>query len=145
MYKKILVPLDGSSLAEEVLTHAKALAYSEGAEIVLLRIATNPALEFAFADPALAQSVITQLETEAQKYIDDMITTLKNDGFKVSGIIAEGAIAEMILQISEDIQADTIAMSTHGRTGPSQWLIGSVAHRVVRSSKVPVMLIRPQP
>jgi len=144
MYKKILVPLDGSALAEVVLTHAKALAYSEGAEIVLLRVAANPALEFAFADPALAQSAVNQFEAEAQKYIDDLIANLKNDGYQVSGILAEGPIAEMILQVSEDIKADTIAMSTHGRTGPTRWLIGSIADRVVRSSKVPVMLIRPQ-
>lgn len=144
MYKKILVPLDGSALAEGVLIHAKALAYSEGAEIILLCVAANPALEFAFADPALAQSAIDQLEAEAQQYLDDLIAKFRKEGFKVSSILADGAVAEMILQVAEDIQADTIAMSTHGRTGPSRWLIGSIAERVVRNSKIPVMLIRPQ-
>lgn len=143
MYKKILVPLDGSDLAEGVLTHAKALAYSEGAEIVLLRVAANPALEFAFSDPALAQSAVAQFEAESQQYIDDITDKLKKEGFKVSAIIAEGLIAETILQVAEDIHADTIAMSTHGRTGPARWLIGSVADRVINSSKIPVMLIRP--
>jgi nucleotide-binding universal stress UspA family protein len=69
MYKRVLVPLDGSKTAEGVLPHAQALAYSEGAEIVLLRVAVNPALEFSFSDPSIAESVVEDLEAQSKKYM----------------------------------------------------------------------------
>lgn len=144
MYKKILVPLDGSRTAEAVLTHAKALAYSEGAEIVLLSVAANPALEFAFEDPAIASQAISEQENKIKAYMADAEKALKGEGFKVSAIVREGSVADTILDVANEINADVIAMSTHGRTGPARWLIGSVADRVVRNSKIPVMLIRPQ-
>lgn len=144
MYKKILVPLDGSPLAEGVLVHAKALAHSEGAEIVLLRVAANPAAEFAFGDPALAQAAVDKLEAEAKVYMTAQAEKLQAEGFRTSFQLCEGSVASAILQIADEIQADVIAMSTHGRTGPVRWLLGSVAERVVRHSPIPVMLIRPK-
>lgn len=143
MYKKILVPLDGSQTAEAVLVHAKALAYSEGAEIVLLSVAANPALEFAFEDPTLAAQIVSDQEAKVKTYMVDAEAKLKGEGFKVSAIVREGSVADTILDVAGEIGADVIAMSTHGRTGPARWLIGSVADRVVRNSKIPVMLIRP--
>jgi nucleotide-binding universal stress UspA family protein len=143
MYKKILVPLDGSHTAEAVLVHAKALAYSEGAEIVLLSVAANPALEFAFEDPSLAAQIVSGQEAQVKTYMTGAESTLKAEGFKVSAIVREGSVADTILDVAAEIGADVIAMSTHGRTGPARWLIGSVADRVVRNSKIPVMLIRP--
>jgi nucleotide-binding universal stress UspA family protein len=53
-----------------------------------------------------------------------------------------GSVADVILGVAEELQVDVIAMSTHGRTGPARWLLGSIAERVVHSSKVPVLLIR---
>jgi nucleotide-binding universal stress UspA family protein len=143
MYKKILVPLDGSTTAEGVLPHAKALAYSEGAEIILLNVAANPAQSFAFEDPAIAGVTVTQEEERAGNYMEKICGQLKDDGFKVTSIIREGGAASMILKTSEDLGVDVIAMSTHGRSGIAHWLIGSTAERVVRHSKIPVMLIRP--
>lgn len=142
MYKKILVPLDGSKTAEGVLPHARALARSEGAEIILLNAAANPALEFAFSDPAIAERVVEDQEKSAKQYSADIERQLKADGFKVSSILREGAAADVILKVAEETGADVIAMSTHGRTGPAHWLLGSVADRVVRSSHIPVLLIR---
>ena len=69
MYKKILVPLDGSKNAEGVLSHAKALAYSEGAEIILLNVASNPAQSFAFEDPAIAGATVEQEEEQAKQFL----------------------------------------------------------------------------
>jgi nucleotide-binding universal stress UspA family protein len=143
MYKKILVPLDGSNIAEGVLPHAKALAYSEGAEIILLNVAANPAQSFAFEDPAIAGVTVTQEEEQAGKYMENIYRQLKDAGFKVTSLIREGGAASMILKTSEELGVDVIAMSTHGRSGIAHWLIGSTAERVVRHSKIPVMLIRP--
>jgi nucleotide-binding universal stress UspA family protein len=142
MYKKILVPLDGSKTAEGVLSHAKALAYSEGAELILLTVASNPTMDYVFSDPGIAQSAIEEQQTRSKKYMTEMESQLKAAGFKVSALLREGAVADVILRTAEEINADVIAMSTHGRTGPARWLLGSVADRVVRSSKVPVLLIR---
>ena len=141
MYKRILVPLDGSKTAEGVLPHAKALAYSEGAELVLLTVAANP-MDFIFSDPGLASREIEEQQARSKKYMTDLESQLKSAGFKVSILLREGPTAEVILRTSEEIQADVIAMSTHGRTGPARWLLGSVADRLVRNSKIPVLLIR---
>jgi nucleotide-binding universal stress UspA family protein len=142
MYKKILVPLDGSKTAEAVLPHARSLAYAEGAEIILLNIAANPAMEFAFTDPAIAASAVAEEEQESKKYMAKVENELKSAGFKVSVMLREGGAAEGILQAAEAVGADVIAMSTHGRSGPARWLLGSVADRVVRHSRFPLMLIR---
>lgn len=142
MYRRILVPLDGSKVAEGVLPHARALAFAEGAELVLLRVAANPVLEFTFSDPSVAQSVLEDLETQSKKYMAGIEESLKQDGFLVSSLIREGAVADSILRTAEEIGADVIAMSTHGRTGAARWLLGSVADRVVRNSSIPVLLIR---
>ena len=144
MYRKILVPLDGSKTAEGVLPHAKALAYSEGAQLILLTVAANPALDYAFSDPGIAQQAEEEQQARSKKYMAQVESDLKAAGFKVSLALRVGAVADMILQTAEELQVDVIAMSTHGRTGPARWLLGSVAERVVRNSKVPVLLIRAQ-
>lgn len=142
MYRKILVPLDGSKVAEGVLPHAKSLAYSEGAELILLNVAANPAADFAFSDPGLAQDSIREQEEGSKKYMDRVENDLKAAGFRTSTLLRIGSVAEVILEVAEELQADVIAMSTHGRTGPARWLLGSIAERVVHNSKVPVLLIR---
>lgn len=142
MYRKILVPLDGSKTAEGALPHAKALAYSEGAELILLNVAANPALDYVFADPGLAQRAEEDQEARSKKYMAEVESQLKAAGFKVSTLLRVGAVADTILEVAEETQVDAIAMSTHGRTGPARWLLGSVAERVVRNSKIPVLLIR---
>ncbi|MFA5629091.1 MAG: universal stress protein [Dehalococcoidales bacterium] len=142
MYKKILVPLDGSKVAEGVLPHAKALAYSEGAELILINVVANPAFEFAFSAPSIAAQTIAEEEARGRKYISEVEERLKSEGLKVSALIKGGSPANAILRTATEIGADIIAMSTHGRTGPAYWVIGSVAEKVVHHSKIPVMLIR---
>lgn len=143
MYRKILVPLDGSPLAEKVLPHAQALAKSEGAEIVLLRIPAVPSPDFMARNPAQAINIARDLEKETETYLHTEISKLKKKGIKVSGITRDGPVPEMILDAAEETHADVIAMSTHGRSGVQRWLMGSVADRVVRHSHIPVILIHP--
>jgi len=142
MYRKILVPLDGSKVAEGALPHAKELAYAVGAELILLNVGANPAMDFAFSDPGLAQNAMAEQEERGQKYIAEIENELKAAGFKTSTQLRVGSVAEVILGVAEELQVDVIAMSTHGRTGPARWLLGSIAERVVHNSKVPVLLIR---
>jgi nucleotide-binding universal stress UspA family protein len=143
MYKKILVPLDGSPLSEKVLPHAQALAKSEGAEIILLSVPVTPNLEFMARTPGLADIVIEDSEKETRAYLDKETTLLKEEGAKVTSIMREGPIPEVILKVADEIHADMIAMSTHGRSGIQRWLMGSVADRVVHHAHIPVMLVHP--
>jgi nucleotide-binding universal stress UspA family protein len=143
MYKKILVPLDGSKLAEAALPHAQALAKSEGAEIILLRVPVLPTTTFLARDPALASMVIKEMEEEAQEYMFDEVLKLREEGAKVKGITREGPVSDTILEVARETQADMIAMSTHGYSGVQRWLMGSVADKVVSHSTIPVMLIHP--
>jgi nucleotide-binding universal stress UspA family protein len=143
MYKKILVPLDGSPLAEEVLPHAEALAKSEGAEIILLRVAVTPARYLFAHNPAEGNNIIKMLEKEAKDYMKAEVSKLQNEGIKVTGLTRDGAAPDTILEVAEETNADVIAMSTHGRSGVQRWLMGSVAEKVVHHSHIPVMLIHP--
>jgi nucleotide-binding universal stress UspA family protein len=144
MYKKILVPLDGSPLAEAVLPHAQALAKSEGAEIVLLRVAVTPDEALFHRNPAEGNHVTDAIEEEAQDYMKTEVAKLKKKkGVKVTGITRDGIIPDTILDVAEETHADVIAMSTHGRTGFQHMLMGSVAEKVVHNSHIPVMLIHP--
>ena len=144
MYKRILVPLDGSDLAEAVLPYAQSLAQCLGSEIVLLRVTVNPVVEFSFADPAIAASTIREIERDAKNYIESKCSELEAAGMRVSFLIREGPVADTILAVAEAMQVEIIAMSTHGRSGIRRWLLGSVTERVVHHSSIPVMVIRPQ-
>jgi len=143
MYKKILVPLDGSPLAETVLPHAQALAKSEGAEIVLLRVAVTPNENLFYRNPAEGRQITKAIEEEALNYMETEVAKLQNEGTKVTAITRDGTIPDTILEVAEETHADVIAMSTHGRAGIQRWLKGSVAEEVVHDSHIPVMLVHP--
>ena len=143
-YKRILAPLDGSAPAETALPHAQKLASDEDAEILLLRISTNPAAEFSFSDPGIAHSLIQEQEAETLAYLPSAHSRLQRAGFRTSFLIGQGAITETILRIASESQADAIVMSTHGRSGIKRWLLGSVADRVTTYADIPVLLVRPQ-
>jgi nucleotide-binding universal stress UspA family protein len=143
MYKKILVPLDGSTLAEAALPHAEALARSEHAEIIILRVAGMPATEFLARQPAIAANIQHEMEDDAEEYVKGKVSTLRRDNFRVTGITREGSVPDTILEVAEETHADLIAMSTHGRTGVERWLLGSVADKIVHHAHIPVMLIHP--
>ncbi len=143
MYKKILVPLDGSPLAEAVLPHAQALAKLEDAEIVLLSVPVTPNLEMLSYNPGLASKIIEETEKETEAYLEAAAAKLSQDGTKVTSVMREGPIPEIILAVADEMQIDVIAMSTHGRSGIQRWLMGSVADRVVNHAHIPVMLIHP--
>jgi nucleotide-binding universal stress UspA family protein len=145
MYRKILIPLDGSCLSEAALPHAKALAEAFGAEIVLLSVPIYPVFDPVAIDPALLESMYDGIRSQAMKYLLRMSAPLKQTGLNVTIELRDGPVADTILGYAEQVHADLIAMSTHGRGGMTRWLLGSVADRVVRGGQVPVLLIRPSP
>ena len=120
------------------------LASDEDAEILLLRVSVDPAAEFSFSDPGIANNIIEEMEAETLAYMQSARGKLQKAGFRTSFLIRQGATAEIILRVASDCGADVIVMSTHGRSGVKRWLLGSVADRAVTHADLPVMVIRPQ-
>lgn len=144
MFKRILVPLDGSDLAETVLSHVSEMAACYGAEIVLLRVVTEPAFDYALTTPAIGNRIHAGMEEDATAYLDRVAGNLKQSGLKVNTLLSEGPVAAGILDAALRIQADLIAMSTHGRGGIARLVMGSVAEQVLQHATVPVLLFRPR-
>lgn len=143
MYKKILVPLDGSPLAETALTHAEEIAKKEDAEIIILRVPEH--IEPKFPAQAYAASIRQQraAEEEAEEYINEKVAKLSRKHIKAEGITREGPVLETIIAVAEETNADMITMSTHGWKGLQRLLKGSVAEKVVQNAHIPVMVIHP--
>lgn len=144
MYKRILIPLDGSILSEAVLPHAETIAKVMEAEVVLLNVIPSIAPEFSVPPLASTLNAFQDAQAEMKNYLKGMCSKLEKEGLRVTYLIREGAIAETILEVAESMQADMIAMSTHGRTGAERLLLGSVTEQVVHHSRLPVMVIRPK-
>ncbi len=144
MYKRILVPLDGSTLSEAVLPHAEKLARALDVEIVLLHVDVSPAPTFdPHESPLTPPEEIKIMHTDEKNYLKNVCSKLEREGLRVTYFLRDGVVAETIMETAEIEQADLIAMTTHGRTGMLRLLLGSVAEQVVHRSKIPVMLIRP--
>ena len=109
----------------------------------MLSVPVVPNLEFLARSPGLANQVIEASEHETEEYLLMEEAKLTKEGMKVTHIMREGPIPEMILKVADEVHADVITMSTHGRTGVQRFLMGSVADRVVHYSHIPVMLIHP--
>jgi nucleotide-binding universal stress UspA family protein len=143
MYMKILVPLDGSELAECVLPHVKAVAAGDStARIILLRVVEPlPA-----GTPPAIDSVIVQKAgvKAAKEYLARIKVQLSKVGLNVETEVLKGRPAETITEFAQREKVDLIALATHGRSGISRWAFGSVADRLVSSSSVPILLIRPR-
>ncbi len=147
MYQQILVTLDGSGLAEAALAHARAFAQCQGASLVLLRVVTYPLRSVVRLDPTFSGTLtgdLIELRQQAEAYLEGVAEKLKQDGFAVRTLVVDDpSPADAILDQAQAEHADLIVMSTHGRSGVTRWLLGSVADRVVHHAPVPVLLVRP--
>jgi nucleotide-binding universal stress UspA family protein len=135
--KRILVPLDGSGCAENIIPKVENLAMNLKASIALLRVAY--AHTFPGVDPTEAELKAVR---EAEEYLGGLEKRLKAKGIKVDSHVRYGNEAEEILNHASMEDIDLIAMSTHGRSGVGRWLIGSVAEKVLRHSPKPIFLAR---
>ena len=137
MFKKILVPLDGSKLAEKILPQVKELVKFSGAEVHLLKVVMSYEI-----DPKKDKEELEKLAGEAQEYLDQVAARLKKKGIQASATVAYGKDAVQICDYASGKKCNLIAMSTHGRSGLSRWALGSVADKVLQCSSVPVLLFR---
>jgi nucleotide-binding universal stress UspA family protein len=136
MIRKILVPLDGSQLAETALPFATALARRASASLALIRATDSHSL---FGDVGSAQ---TRIIASAEKYLESVAGRLNAEGLQAEcGAPFGGSPSEWIVDEIEMRQADLAIMATHARAGAEHWLHGSVAESVVHKSHVPVMVV----
>jgi nucleotide-binding universal stress UspA family protein len=153
----ILVPLDGSALAEQVLPYVRYLATIRNAQIQLLRVISDADKEALLAHedvllargrgPALTRQarerrVWQRLTAHAKSYLAAQATQLSAVGLAVAAKVCTGHPAEMIMQMAAECGSDLIVMATHGYSGVTRWLLGSVADKVVQAASVPVLLVR---
>lgn len=143
MYKRILLPLDGSKLAEAALPHAVHLARQFDSQLVLLRVVVSP---YAIVAPDLVLAGtdpdLRELSTHAEQYLKGIGAQIAGQGIDVRTVVSEGPVAEAIIDHALALDVDLIVMSTHGRGGVSRWVYGSVAERVLQGAACPVLLIR---
>lgn len=146
MFKHILVPLDGSRLAEAALSTALEIAARFEGEITLLRVTLPPLIIQSVDGRAYADLLVTlrqQARTEAESYLKGLKGSLRQQGYIVHAQVMEDeSPATAILDVTEAQALDAIVMSTHGRGGLVRWVYGSVADKVLRHADVPVLLVR---
>lgn len=145
MFQRIVVPLDGSKLAEAALPAAEELARLMRAPVLLLRVVDftrleqygpyGLALEYASVEPVLAAE-----RAQAVRYLEDVQRQLSTKGLSVTFAVRSGPVARELVAATQP--GDVVIMASHGRGGLSRWLLGSVAEDVVRHAPVPVMIIR---
>jgi nucleotide-binding universal stress UspA family protein len=163
MYRRILVPLDGSKLAECALPHAEALAKGCDTEEIILVSVTERVQGYRAAEGSTEPVVLSgggwvgsiqpplqrlvpeafgKKEEQAQMYLDRIAKELESKGIRARIEVLLGNPAEEIINFVERGDTDVIVMSSHGRSGLSRWTHGSVADKVFRHSPVPVLMVR---
>ena len=146
MYSHILLPLDGSPLAEHAIPYAEDLARKTGAKLTIMScvepyVITVPVVP----TPIPAYGIDTDVETLANdrlEYLESVREAIHEEGMDVDVALHRGRPPDEILRTVEEKGADLIVMTTHGRSGISRFIYGSVAERVLHGAKVPVLLIR---
>ena len=144
MYQKVLVPLDGSELSETALEHLRSIVSGCGAsEVVLLFVVeTTPWVATGdFYPESVHVEIDDRYAAWAKDYVTNKADSLKQEGISATAVLLEGNAAEKILEFIEQNNVDLIIMSSHGRSGPARWLFGSVTDRVVRHTRVPVLVV----
>jgi nucleotide-binding universal stress UspA family protein len=157
MYRNILVPLDGSEFSECSLKHVQAIAKGCNVPVVtLLTVMEQP--PYMFPSEGGNQSQVeamvreqeqmrTQAMDNANKYLTKASGNLRLENINVKTDIVQApenqGVADVILEYADNSSADLIIMSTHGRSGISRWALGSIADRIVRSAKSPVLTVSP--
>jgi len=142
MYKKILVPLDGSELAKRALGQAEKLARFFDSEIILLQVV--PFMPIYGAPELVTPLIIDEKHKEsAERYLANLVEELKTKGHKASAMVKTGQqVATEIIDFAKVSGVDLIVMNTHGRSGISRWFLGSITLKVLTRAETPILLVR---
>lgn len=142
MYKHILVPLDGSELAAQILPQVEDLAKALKSEITLITVGSLPAVWAATEFYSrITEEFSAQMKKDAEKNLAEVASKMKAKGLSVNCVYTAGVPAHAIIAYADEHGVDLIAMATHGR-GEVAWVLGSVAEKVVSHSSVPMLLMR---
>jgi len=147
MYQKVMVPLDGSELAECVLPHVESIAKGcQAKNMVFVRV-VQPLYFLTTAEGyTFTGKEVQRLENEqvaaAEDYLKRLLGRLKYDGVDLEYKVIWGRVVDNLVDFAEKSTVDLIVIATHGRSGVSRWAWGSVADRILRSACVPVLMVR---
>jgi len=149
MFKKILVCLDGSNLAEQILPYAKEQALKFNSKVVLLQVMDVPATVAWIQGTPPDANIVTEKsqkeEKEVKAYLEHIATQLRASGLDVEDAVMHNiATSQTIMDYADQNEIDLIAITTRGRSGLVRAVLGSVADFVIRESGLPIMLIKPQ-
>ncbi len=145
MHKRIIVPLDGSQLAEQVVPYVKLLARGLGAEVRLLRAFDTVRPDMTDPEHGLYLDRLTaNFRNTARDYLEEVAAGLRSAGVTTTCEAHEGSAAEQIISDAEADPEALVAMSTHGRSGVGCWFLGSVADKVLHATNNPLLIIRPR-
>jgi nucleotide-binding universal stress UspA family protein len=143
MYKTILVPLDGSKRAEEILSHVEEMSKLYHARVVFLQVVEpSPLIWGPEVSIALYEQEIERWIQEAESYLSALKTSFRSKGIETEKHVINGPVVETIIKLAEQEKADLIALASHGRSGLSQVFYGSVAAGVLQRIDRPLLLIR---
>ena len=147
LIKRILVPLDGSKVAEQIVPHAEELARCMGAELILfqayesfLGVISGEAMVTMSAEEI--KEANRHREEDAKAYLRTIAGTLREMGLTVSEVVVPGDPADVILSYAESNAVDMISMSTHGLSGLKRWVFGSVTDKALHAGNMPVLVVR---
>jgi nucleotide-binding universal stress UspA family protein len=144
MLGHILIPLDGSRLAEEAIAPAKQILKTKG-KITLVSVVELPVSWESGMAPVLmldeSQNITDQLMARTQAYLEEVAENLRTEGFIVDTVVQYGNPATIIVDTALTHKVDAIAMSPHGRSGFSRWLFGSVTSKVLSTAPCSVFVI----
>lgn len=144
MFKNIMVPLDGSEMAERALSHATYLATMSSGTLHLVFVVEPPSAVRAHglgAPVNVYQEIIAAQRQEAGAYLEHVSGRLREEGQTVSGQVLDGSAADALLDCVRTGGVDLVVMTKHGREGVRRWAMGTVADRVTQGSNVAVLLV----
>ena len=145
LISKIMVPLDGSGIGQAALDIVTLLAPAFGAEVVLIQI-VEPVRYLPSVDGMGAYTLPiddAEIEADATTFLNRRAEALRQKGITVSTVVKTGSAAELIMNYARDNQVDLIAMSTHGLSGLTRWVFGSVTEKIVVYGTTPVLVVHP--
>lgn len=141
MYKKILVPLDGTKNSEAILPQVKSLAQQCGAAIVLLEVLEPLPPHAAAVAPELINEGISQRASQVRQYVHGIEEQLREQGYNAQAVVGHGTVVETILSVAQETKVDLIAMASHGYTGLKRLIYGSVASEVLHRARTPLLVL----
>jgi nucleotide-binding universal stress UspA family protein len=145
MFNKILVPLDGSDLAECVFPYVEEIAKKRNSQVKAVFVIEHYEMPF-HGGVVFDEDNIIEIEKSAMKgaenYMQSVHKRLFTRGIDIEAIVLEGKIADTLVDFAGNNGFDLIIMATHGRSGLARWVVGSVADKIMHYSSIPVLIIR---